>query len=541
MQPQDQNPETNPIQPVVPPPVAEPVSVPPAEPTPGVVPPPAAAGQVISGGFDQSASILPGSVTEAPKAFVGSFDPLPANQIGQPAPVATAAPAPATPRRRLAKPLLISLVAVLVLGGASAAAYVGIVVPNKPANVLRAALVNSLQEKQSSTSGSIQASSGAIKVNFTTAEDETAKAADINLNITASGINFPIEARLVQQNAYFKIGDLGTISSLLQALNPSAGTVAQSLSQQVSNKWISVDSTLIDQNPTAKCLLAANWTLTPADIKLMQTQYKNHPFTTIQSTSNATVSGKATEKFVLNISDNGLNNFGNSLKGLSLVKAAEKCPGVSNANSSAFRLTANKIDTKTIPITVWVDKATKHIVQVSYSAKDNVEVVDINYKPVSIKAPSNPTPILQFIGTLEKSLSASGVDPSQLLGSSSSSGSSSTSTTTNAKDAERKSDLAALQTQIEAFFAEQGYYPSLDDMNSAAWLSQNLPNLDKASLQDPDGSSQTLVAAPAARAYAYQPADDNGASCESDDSQCSQYKLTATLSDGTTDVKQSLN
>jgi prepilin-type N-terminal cleavage/methylation domain-containing protein len=72
-----------------------------------------------------------------------------------------------------------------------------------------------------------------------------------------------------------------------------------------------------------------------------------------------------------------------------------------------------------------------------------------------------------------------------------------------ARDTERETDIKALHGQVEAFYAQKGYYPSLTDMNTASFVSQNLKGLDVDALKDPKGSAGTLVAAPAANTYAY--------------------------------------
>jgi hypothetical protein len=111
-----------------------------------------------------------------------------------------------------------------------------------------------------------------------------------------------------------------------------------------------------------------------------------------------------------------------------------------------------------------------------------------------------------------------------------------------ARDSKRKSDIATIQTQLEAFFQNDGYYPSLADMNSSAWLASNMKSLDKTALADPDSSnSQKLAGAPAVHVYAYQPTDSAGKSCESDDTNCAKYTLTATLSDGSVYSKSNLD
>src|SRR5580698_1149765 len=57
-----------------------------------------------------------------------------------------------------------------------------------------------------------------------------------------------------------------------------------------------------------------------------------------------------------------------------------------------------------------------------------------------------------------------------------------------ARNAKRQSDIASLQTQLEAFFSQNGYYPSLTDMNSATWRATNMKSLDPESLVDPSSS-----------------------------------------------------
>jgi prepilin-type N-terminal cleavage/methylation domain-containing protein len=117
-----------------------------------------------------------------------------------------------------------------------------------------------------------------------------------------------------------------------------------------------------------------------------------------------------------------------------------------------------------------------------------------------------------------------------------------------ARDTERETDVKALHAQVEAFWAQKGYYPSLTDMNDRAaggFVETNLKGLDAGAFKDPKGTSVNLVAAPAANSYAYAVTNSAGTSCEADDTTCSKYVLTATL-EGTingssTYVQNSLN
>ena len=100
-----------------------------------------------------------------------------------------------------------------------------------------------------------------------------------------------------------------------------------------------------------------------------------------------------------------------------------------------------------------------------------------------------------------------------------------------ARNAKRQSDIQALQTQLEAFFSQNGYYPSLTDMNSQTWLATNMKSLDQNALIDPSNTSQskTLVnSATPSKQYGYQVTDSSGNSCETTDTNCAKYTLTAT-------------
>jgi len=109
-----------------------------------------------------------------------------------------------------------------------------------------------------------------------------------------------------------------------------------------------------------------------------------------------------------------------------------------------------------------------------------------------------------------------------------------------ARDTERKTDINALHGQAEAYQANNGKYPTLDEFNDSTFRSDNMKGLDPAALKDPNGTSSTLVDTPAADVYSYQPAPsgcDNGSNGD-----CTGYTLTATLENGAQFyVKDALN
>ena len=103
----------------------------------------------------------------------------------------------------------------------------------------------------------------------------------------------------------------------------------------------------------------------------------------------------------------------------------------------------------------------------------------------------------------------------------------------NKHNASRQTDIQALQTQLEAYFSQNGFYPSLSDMNSPSWRATYIKTLNPAALVDPLSlcdpvTAECLLTAPAAKAYSYQVQDSQGNDCENDDMQCAKYTLTAT-------------
>jgi hypothetical protein len=442
-------------------------------------------------------------------------------------------------KTRLPKAILIAVTAVTVLGFSSAAAYFGVVVPNQPANQLKKALLNTVQEKQASFKGTITADAAedglAGKVDMDGKYNSDKKAAALTTAITVSGVKLNVETRYVDNSIYLKTSDLNTIATLAAGFSPETGDLIKSVSGTISNKWIEIDSTLLNQ-AGASCVLDSKWTFTDKDIDLLTNQYQKHQFVTIKGTSSEAVNGLAATKFNLAIDNKQASQYADGLNDLSMLKSLQKCA----AGKDLSNQTADSVSSGTTDLTIWVDKATKHVAQIGYdtpsqqAAKDGTKSsfrMSFDYKPVSIDKPANATPVMDVFAKLQTQLGSSGLDLTSLF----------TGVNGKAEDNTRQANIGALQTQLEVFYQNNGYYPSLADMNNATWLKANMKELDPAILQDPVGSSSPLAGAPAPNVYAYQPADAAGKSCEADHTTCAAYKLTATLTDGTAYVKENLD
>ena len=111
------------------------------------------------------------------------------------------------------------------------------------------------------------------------------------------------------------------------------------------------------------------------------------------------------------------------------------------------------------------------------------------------------------------------------------------------RNSQREADIQALRDGLEGYFAANNRYPSLADLNSDGWRATHLKQLDAEIFRDPLSGSDQFVAQPAADMYAYAVTSASGTECGNppDQAPCTQYTLTATLEDGGTYTKSSLN
>lgn len=97
------------------------------------------------------------------------------------------------------------------------------------------------------------------------------------------------------------------------------------------------------------------------------------------------------------------------------------------------------------------------------------------------------------------------------------------------KDAERKSAINSIYGQVEVYFAENGNYPSFDDMNSSEFRSSKFIGADSSSFSDPEGMTDKFANLPMKNIYSYEttPMD-----CDNVSQDCTGIILSATLSNG---------
>jgi hypothetical protein len=157
--------------------------------------------------------------------------------------------------------------------------------------------------------------------------------------------------------------------------------------------------------------------------------------------------------------------------------------------------------------------------------------VTLTYKPtngaVKVTAPSNAIPIQQVLQDLDVDSGNALADPAAV----------SAGRNSKAEDTERQIDLKSLQGQLEAYYAMNGEYPQLKEVNNATWRSTNMKGLDSSALADPIGKKTEMLSVASASQYGYSAGGCEGVA----QSYCSSYTLTAILSTGKPFTLNSLN
>lgn len=114
-----------------------------------------------------------------------------------------------------------------------------------------------------------------------------------------------------------------------------------------------------------------------------------------------------------------------------------------------------------------------------------------------------------------------------------------------ARDSQRQTDINALDSHIEAYYASTGNYPTLAQLTSTTWRGTNMKGLDPEALVDPKNASAIDSTAATIGKYSYVPTQsaNSNAACAgtalADDPACDTFTLTAKLEGGTNFTKKS--
>jgi hypothetical protein len=368
-----------------------------------------------------SAPVAPAAeVTAAMPAAPAPAEPAPAipSWPGTPASASPSMPASAvmggTPSTKSKKGLLIGLVialVVLVLGGGAAAAYFGYVVPNKPENVLKTALVNGFAQNKVDSEHfngkvSVTDKTSNMTLSGTFNGGSTAKGAfDMTADIDAVVTKVKLDVRSVDgDTVYLRVGGLNGLPELLNAYGGGTATSSSEMAAYASiigilnNQWIEINQSILSQLGAADM---GSFKITDADRTKIGNAYEAHQFLTVQEKlGDEKISDMASYHYKVAINKAELKDFMVAVKDAKLDSIK-----LTQDDITQFNDAVKNIDFTKYPVDVWVSKDKKLIDQVSfsYSNKDvalSARATIIDYKPVTVTKPEGAKSLLEIISQM---------------------------------------------------------------------------------------------------------------------------------------------
>jgi prepilin-type N-terminal cleavage/methylation domain-containing protein len=110
-----------------------------------------------------------------------------------------------------------------------------------------------------------------------------------------------------------------------------------------------------------------------------------------------------------------------------------------------------------------------------------------------------------------------------------------------ARDTKRETDVKALASQLEVYYANNGSYPALAQLQDNTWVQANLKGLDVAGLVAPNGTGTNTISGTASTTTYQYVATPSG--CTTANKDCTGFTLTANreASGASPIVKQNLS
>jgi prepilin-type N-terminal cleavage/methylation domain-containing protein len=114
-----------------------------------------------------------------------------------------------------------------------------------------------------------------------------------------------------------------------------------------------------------------------------------------------------------------------------------------------------------------------------------------------------------------------------------------------ARNTERTTDLKTFQSQLEAYYANNGSYPGNDSLggtsaSNVTFIKASMKGMDSETLRDPKGTandySLNTGTTTGGNKYTYAPTQDDGTACTTAAGNCTKYTLTAVPEGGGNNV-----
>jgi hypothetical protein len=303
---------------------------------------------------------------------------------------------------------------IIVLIGASAAAFVTLYLPNQPWYMLDTALQDTMSQTSftANMTSLINSPGGGLTINANSqiAVNLVGKTIDVKATPQIGGSSILAQFRIVNNNLYMNV-NLSGASSLVGLSGSVYASLFQVIANALSNRWIVFNSSLLEQSKDLRCLLSSSWVLSNSDSNYLVNSYMKKPFLKVTKATSDTVLGVASEKLSVLMNTNEATSYLNGLSNLQAVKRFASCTGGSTTSFNTKMLANNQ----SIPLTIWINKSNHLINKLQLTASGALAktvgfagtvTITINYAPVTTQAPAQAIPFTQLLLQLESQLKA---------------------------------------------------------------------------------------------------------------------------------------
>lgn len=468
-----------------------------------------------------------------------------------PATVTSAAVAkPPRTKRRILLIALLTLLTFLIVGAVGAYAYYTIQ-NNKPEKVLADALSNTmtdlLDRKPSSAIGSVKyefkgEDEGTISLDFSSKVAGDNYQQEATMKIKMGEIDASFKGSMIgigTEEAYVKFDDLQKTLDQLHKSQPEYKTLTQSyepIIKKIDGRWIKIDKdSLVDygfaesEEEVDKCSAAfTNLRISKDDQKQLKEAFLSNQFAIAsEKLPKESIDGESSYHYKLDFNEERSIQFVKSIIELESFKALKAdCdlkPEDYDKQIEDLKKSAESQTEKVKPvIELWVGSKTRRPTKLKVSTQDStltmefVATIKINGSSIQVEAPEESLSIQELKSDFDALLGAE--------------------LSSTSEDTERETDIKALHGQIEAYYAQNGYYPTITQLNNPDFRKTNMPGLDDGAFQSPNGSTTQLSEKINSNSYSYAAAP-KGCGNKS----CQSYKLSTVLSNGETYSRESLN
>jgi len=316
--------------------------------------------------------------------------------------------------------LIVGVVAgILLLGGGAAAYYFGYMVPNKPQNVLKTALVNSFsteKAKSGSFEGSLsvkeEGSDDTFSADFSGASDQDGKFT-VSASIDAIVTKVTVDVRSLDgKTLYAKVGGLAGLPELMAQSGNEMAAMYAPLLNEVNDQWFEINDSLLKETTGT----STNFKLSDADRQKLATAYEENQFLTVKETlASEKINGTDSHHYKVTIDNDKLQGF------VSAVEAAKiESFGFTPEMFTGIKDSLKDANLSQYPLDVWIAKDTKLFTQVSFAMQNdegtfNFRMAFKDYnKEFTVEKPEGAKPIIDLLNSFYESILGPGVPAEDL-------------------------------------------------------------------------------------------------------------------------------